>query len=238
MFTPKQLDEITFDRATFGGYDVDAVDKVLEPLTQDYAVLYNENVMLKKKMRALIMKMKEQQQASGESTAAQKALDNARRTAARIVLEAEAKAAQILSDAETAAETEIAEAAPVKAAPDQISAVQQRIGMCIDALEALKDDSDSTPVTVRRASIERPWMKFYPEDISQMPPVPPLSLNRYLKIMCREQENPVLHYYGTDISWELFSAMVDAAARAMRAAGLGEGAQIPLLLEAVRRKQG
>ena len=233
MFTPKQLDEITFDRATFGGYDVDAVDKVLEPLTQDYAVLYNENVMLKKKMRALIMKMKEQQQASGESTAAQKALDNARRTAARIVLEAEAKAAQILSDAETAAETEIAEAAPVKAAPDQISAVQQRIGMCIDALEALKDDSDSTPVTVRRASIERPWMKFYPEDISQMPPVPPLSLNRYLKIMCREQENPVLHYYGTDISWELFSAMVDAAARAMRAAGLGEGAQIPLLLEAV-----
>ena len=66
MFTPKQLDEITFDRATFGGYDVDSVDKILEPLTQDYAVLYNENVMLKKKMRALIMKMKEQPKRSHE----------------------------------------------------------------------------------------------------------------------------------------------------------------------------
>ena len=230
MFTPKQLDEITFDKATFGGYDVDSVDKILEPLTQDYAVLYNENVMLKKKMRALIMKMKEQQQVSDENTVAQKALDNARRAAARIVLEAETKAAQILSDAQTEAE---AEAVPVQAAPDQISAVQQRIGACIDALEGLKDGNASASLPVRKASIDRPWMKFYPKDISRMPPVPPLSLNRYLKIMCREQENALIRYYGTDISWEQFSGMVDAAARAMRAAGLGEGARIPVQLEAV-----
>lgn len=229
MFTPKQLDEITFDRATFGGYDVDSVDKILEPLTQDYAVLYNENVMLKKKMRALIMKMKELQPAANNA-AAQKALDNARRAAARIVLEAETKAARILSDAEAEAETE---AASVKAAPDQIRAVQQRIGACIDALEGLKDGDSSAPLPLRKASIDRPWMKFYPEDISGMPPVPPLSLNRYLKILCRERENAVIRYYGTDITWEQFSGMVDAAARAMRAAGLGEGARIPVLLEAV-----
>ncbi len=231
MFTPKQLDEITFERATFGGYDVDAVDKVLEPLTQDYAVLYNENLMLKKKMRALIMKMKEQQPAA-EDSGAQKALDNARRAAARIVLEAETKAAKILSDAQAQAEAET-EAAATKAAPDQISAVQQRIHMCIQALDGLKEGETSAPLLIRKASIERPWMKFYPEDTTRMPAVPPLSLNRYLKIMCRDREEPVIHYYGTEIRWEQFAGMVDATARAMRAAGLGEGDQIPVLLEAV-----
>lgn len=35
MFTPQQIDQISFNRATFGGYDMQAVDEFLEPLTED-----------------------------------------------------------------------------------------------------------------------------------------------------------------------------------------------------------
>ena len=36
MFTPQQIEQISFGRATFGGYDMQAVDEFLEPLTEDY----------------------------------------------------------------------------------------------------------------------------------------------------------------------------------------------------------
>lgn len=51
MFTPQQIDQISFNRATFGGYDMQAVDEFLEPLTEDYVTLYKENALLKSKMR-------------------------------------------------------------------------------------------------------------------------------------------------------------------------------------------
>ena len=40
MFTPQQLDEISFARARFNGYDIDSVDEVLVPLIEDYTTLY------------------------------------------------------------------------------------------------------------------------------------------------------------------------------------------------------
>ena len=39
MFTPQQIDQITFEKAVFGGYDMASVDELLEPLTQDYVTL-------------------------------------------------------------------------------------------------------------------------------------------------------------------------------------------------------
>ena len=42
MFTPQQIEQISFSRATFGGYDMQAVDEFLEPLTEDYITLYKE----------------------------------------------------------------------------------------------------------------------------------------------------------------------------------------------------
>ena len=47
MFTPQQIEQISFSRATFGGYDMQAVDEFLEPLTEDYITLYKENALLK-----------------------------------------------------------------------------------------------------------------------------------------------------------------------------------------------
>ena len=59
MFTPQQIEQISFNRATFGGYDMQAVDEFLEPLTEDYITLYKENALLKSKMRVLVGKLEE-----------------------------------------------------------------------------------------------------------------------------------------------------------------------------------
>ena len=33
MLTPQQIQEVSFEKALFGGYDMDSVDEFLEPLT-------------------------------------------------------------------------------------------------------------------------------------------------------------------------------------------------------------
>ena len=53
MFTPRELQERTFDKAVFGGYDMQMVDEFLEPLIQDYTTLYKENSVLKSKLKIL-----------------------------------------------------------------------------------------------------------------------------------------------------------------------------------------
>ena len=40
MFTPQEIQEQTFSKAVFGGYDMQQVDAFLEPLTDDYIALY------------------------------------------------------------------------------------------------------------------------------------------------------------------------------------------------------
>ena len=59
MFTPQQLEQITFKTAVFGGYDMQTVDDFLEPLTEDYITLYKENAVLKSKMKVLVDKIEE-----------------------------------------------------------------------------------------------------------------------------------------------------------------------------------
>ena len=59
MFTPQQIEQVSFGKATFGGYNMDDVDAFLEPLTEDYVTLYKENALLKSKMRVLVGKLEE-----------------------------------------------------------------------------------------------------------------------------------------------------------------------------------
>ena len=88
------------------------------------------------------------------------------------------------------------------------------------------------PQLTGKPSVDKPWMKFYPAGADQMS-IPPVTMNEYLKMMSRGENLTVLHYYGTDISWKQFFRMVDKTARAMRSCGLGEGDQIPVMLQAV-----
>ena len=59
MLTPQEIQEKTFEKAVFGGYDMQAVDEFVEPLTRDYVELYNENAVLKSKLRVLVAKLTE-----------------------------------------------------------------------------------------------------------------------------------------------------------------------------------
>lgn len=97
MFTPQEIQEISFEKAVFRGYDMDSVDEVLEPLTEDYITLYKENSVLKSKMRILVEKLEEYRR---QETSMQNALLAAQKTCDQLVAEAEKKCAKMLRDAE------------------------------------------------------------------------------------------------------------------------------------------
>ena len=148
MLTPQQIDQISFGRATFGGYDMEDVDEFLTPLTEDYVTLYKENALLKSKMRVLVGKLEEYRK---NEAAMKEAMANAQKTCDQLVRDAEVKAAQMLSTAnETAmaASTQNADAqveaenARVEEARQlanaKIADLQEQLRTCIQALDRLK----------------------------------------------------------------------------------------------------
>ncbi len=100
MITPQQIHEVSFEKVRRGGYDMDAVDSFLEPLTEDYITLFKENSVLKSKMRILVEKLEEYR--NQESTM-QSALVAAQKTCEQMILDAEKKCAKMLREAEEAA---------------------------------------------------------------------------------------------------------------------------------------
>ena len=158
MFTPQQIDQISFGRSTFGGYDMQQVDEFLEPLTEDYVTLYKENALLKSKMRVLVGKLEEYRK---NEASMKEAVANAQKTCDKMVAEAEAKCAKMLSNASAAPA-----AAPVvsgaasdalvaaenarvqearKTAAAKISELQDQLKTCIQALERIKDANAPAP---------------------------------------------------------------------------------------------
>ncbi len=147
MFTPQQIDQISFNRATFGGYDMQAVDEFLEPLTEDYVTLYKENALLKSKMRVLVNKLEEYR--SNEASM-KDAIVNAQKTCDMMVKEAEAKCTQMLNNANQAAAENARNADALIAAEDQrveearkaaaakIEELESQLKGCIQALERIK----------------------------------------------------------------------------------------------------
>ena len=147
MFTPQQIDQISFGKATFGGYNMDDVDSFLEPLTEDYVTLYKENALLKSKMRVLVGKLEEYRK---NEASMKDAVINAQKTCDKMVREAEAKCAKMLNEANaTAAQNTAnvgnlvaAEQARVqearKLATSKIDEIQEQMRSCIQALERVK----------------------------------------------------------------------------------------------------
>ena len=162
MLTPQQIDQVSFGRSTFGGYDMQQVDEFLEPLTEDYVTLYKENALLKSKMRVLVGKLEEYRK---NEASMKDAVINAQKTCDKMVAEAEAKCAKMLSNASATAAAAPA-AAPVvsgaasdaliaaenarvqearKTAAAKISELQDQLKTCIQALERIKDANAPAP---------------------------------------------------------------------------------------------
>lgn len=152
MFTPQQIDQISFGRSTFGGYDMQQVDEFLEPLTEDYVTLYKENALLKSKMRVLVGKLEEYRK---NEASMKEAVVNAQKTCDKMVLEAQAKCDKMLASANASASAAAAQASAVNAsalaaaesakveqarqvAAAKIADLQEQLRTCIQALERIK----------------------------------------------------------------------------------------------------
>lgn len=157
MFTPQQIDQISFSKSTFGGYNMQQVDEFLEPLTEDYVTLYKENALLKSKMRVLVGKLEEYRK---NEAAMKEAVANAQRTCDKMVMEAEAKCAKMLSNANAAAAAQAAQnVQSVQSVPNnsaliaaenarleearrtasaRINEIQDQMRSCIQALDRIK----------------------------------------------------------------------------------------------------
>lgn len=147
MFTPQQIEQVSFSRATFGGYDMQSVDEFLEPLTEDYITLYKENALLKSKMRILVSKLEEYR---NNEASMKDAIVNAQKTCDLMVKEAEGKCAQMLSDANLAAaenarsakaliaeeNARVEEARQTAAA--KIAQIEKQLKDCLAALEYIR----------------------------------------------------------------------------------------------------
>ena len=133
MMTPQQIQEISFEKAIFGGDDMQSVDDVLEPLTEDYIALYKENSVLKSKMRILVEKLEEYRR---QEASMQNAIVAAQKTCDRMVAEAEQKCKQLLHEAE---ETASAKAQNVDARlgseQDRLELAQKATAQFIDGME-------------------------------------------------------------------------------------------------------
>lgn len=168
MFTPQQIDQISFSKSTFGGYNMQQVDEFLEPLTEDYVTLYKENALLKSKMRVLVGKLEEYRK---NEAAMKEAVANAQRTCDKMVMEAEAKCAKMLSNANAAAAQAAQNVQPIQSVPNnsaliaaenarleearrtasaRINEIQDQMRSCIQALDRIK--TANAPATTTAAT--------------------------------------------------------------------------------------
>lgn len=169
MITPQQIDQVSFGKASFGGYNMQQVDEFLEPLTEDYVTLYKENALLKSKMRVLASKLEEYRKNGAE---AKNASGDAKAAADKMLLDTKAKCDRMLKEATAKAQSIVASAAPVastaapalgentealiaaenarveearRAANAKIAEIQEQMRACIQALERIKGAAPAAP---------------------------------------------------------------------------------------------
>lgn len=116
MFTPQEIQEKTFVKAIFGGYDMTSVDEYLEPLSNDYIALYKENAVLKSKMKILVEKLEEYRK---QEETMKKTMVAATEAAEKLKADTERKCAQMLTQAENAARLKAKESAQMVAAEEE-----------------------------------------------------------------------------------------------------------------------
>ncbi len=116
MFTPQEVSEKAFPKASFGGYSMSAVDEFLDTLTEDYTALYKENATLKAKLKVLAEKVEEYR---ATEDAMRSTLLTAQRMAAQMVQEAQTEKEQVLAAAREEAAAQVGRLDEERAAAEQ-----------------------------------------------------------------------------------------------------------------------
>ena len=106
MMTPQEVGNCSFSKATLGGYNLAQVDAFLDALTKDYTALYNENAVLKNKLKVLSETVEEYR---ATDNAMRKTLLAAQKMADDMVEEAKKKQSELMGEAEKNAKKRLAE---------------------------------------------------------------------------------------------------------------------------------
>lgn len=101
MITPQDIREKSFEKAVFGGYDMNEVDDFLEQLAVELTALQKENGVLKAKMKVLVDKIEDYR--SNEKDM-HEAILSAQKMGSMIEKESREKGDRILGEAMTEAE--------------------------------------------------------------------------------------------------------------------------------------
>lgn len=140
MFTPQEVSEKVFPKASFGsgGYAMAAVDEFLDTLTEDYTALYKENVALKAKLKVLAEKVEEYR---ATEDAMRSTLLTAQRMAAKLVQEAQEEKDNLLNEARAqhAAEIRVLDD-ETKVAEQKLALAQQNLADFIQRSRALCEE--------------------------------------------------------------------------------------------------
>ena len=168
MFTPQEIQEQTFAKAVFGGYDMQQVDDFLEPLTEDYITLYKENAVLKSKMKILVEKLEEYR---SQEDGMKRAIANAQMTCDKMIAEAQAKCAGMMNDAEGSVRSQTASLQQTlteeeervnmakQTAQNFINVIEQDIRGHLELLEKLKARDLSVPEKPKQREKPYDWSK-------------------------------------------------------------------------------
>jgi len=99
--TVQEIQQIGFEKAVFGGYDMKSVDNFLERMAEEFSSMQQENAALKSKMKVLVDKVEEYR---GMEDGMRRALMRAENLAKDTVDKAHQEAEQIVADAREEAE--------------------------------------------------------------------------------------------------------------------------------------
>lgn len=140
MLTPQEVSSHVFSKAMMGGYNMAMVDEFLDVLTEDYTALYNDNAILKNKLKVLSDTVEEYR---ATDDAMRKTLLSAQQMADSIIQDAELKKANMIKDAESSAHRRLeelkvqiaAEEAHLKAVQDSMAEYVSKVDTLFQAQE-------------------------------------------------------------------------------------------------------
>lgn len=142
MFTPADLEEISFERAVMGGYKLNEVEDFVNKISTEYVALYKENEELKKKLKIVVDKIEsyrtKESLISEALLSAQSEKNAASVEAAKVIDEAKAEAERIV--AESIVEAEKQEALAREHADKEIAAIRAEVEGEQKHLEAVKTE--------------------------------------------------------------------------------------------------
>ena len=112
--TVQEIQEIGFEKAVFGGYDMKSVDTFLERVAEEFAAMQKENAAMKAKMKVLVDKIEEYRGVEEgmhrtlltAQSIAQETIDKAKKEAEEIIASAKDETANKVKDTKAEINTE------------------------------------------------------------------------------------------------------------------------------------